>query len=360
MSDKQWMPLELVRTTAEFLGKKGVQSPRLDAEVLLAEVLSCQRLQLYTLFERALTEQELGRYRDFVRRRAAREPVSRILGRREFMGIDFTVTPEVLSPRPETEILAEEALKLLEPAPKKKKSAAVFEAMDRKMREFLTENAATIREGALPQELAQMLQTQEVTHAESAQSVSSVAATAAGDADGACVADGERVVLDLGTGSGCLPISLVKMARRVRAVAVDISTEALRVARSNAAAAGVAERIDFREGDFFAACAEDERFDLIVSNPPYLVPGDDGIWPEVAGYDPALALYGGADGLECYRKIIPQAGDFLKPGGALLLEIGQGQEQAVEQMLLAASPLATVTRIPDYAGVVRVLCAKDL
>ncbi len=350
MTEKEWRPLELVRTTAEFFGKKGIPSPRLDAEILLAEVLACQRLQLYTLFERALTPQELGRYRDFVRRRVAREPVSRILGRREFMGIDFQVTPAVLSPRPETEILAEEALKILDPAPKKKKSDAVFEAMDRKMREFLTENAATIREGAVPQELAQMLQASEVLPAGQTEGVPDVGPVARGD----------RRILDLGTGSGCLPVALVKLSKSVRAVAVDISPEALDVARRNAQTAGVAERIDFRAGDFFAACTEGERFDLIVSNPPYLVPGDEGIWPEVAGYDPELALYGGADGLECYQKIIPQAGAYLMPGGALLLEIGAGQQKAVRELIVAAYPSAVVEEIPDYAGIVRVLCARGI
>lgn len=357
MAEKEWKPLDLVRTTAAFFGTKEIPSSRLDAEVLLAHVLGCQRLQLYTLFDRFLTPEEVGRYRDLVRRRVAREPVSRILGSKEFMGLDFTVTPAVLSPRPETEILAEQALKLLDPAPKKKRSDAVFEAMDRKMREFLVENAATIRAGAVPQELVEVLKATELHHIEAAAQTVPAVPAASGAAAGE---DAERQVLDLGTGSGCLPVSIVKLGKRVRAVAVDCSPEALAVARGNAEANGVAERIEFRAGDFFAACREDERFDLIISNPPYLVEGDEAIWPEVAGYDPALALYGGADGLECYRRIVPEAGRFLKPGGSLLLEIGAGQEEAVREMILAASARATVEALPDYSGIIRVLCAQNL
>lgn len=363
--EKQWQPLELVKTTTEFFAGKGVPTPRLDAEVLLCAVLECSRLRLYTLLERPLTAQELERYRGMVRRRAAREPVSRILGRREFMGLDFRVTPDVLSPRPETEILVEQALKLLSPAPKKKRSDAVFEAFDKRVREFLVENAATIRAGVVPEELARLLSGSEVTQAELLEATEAAQCATGGNlrADEpreAAEPQGVRRVLDLGTGSGCIAVALAKLAKNIAVVAGDISGKALAVARENAENHGVAGAIDFREGDFFAVCAPDERFAMIVSNPPYLVEGDGDIWPEVSGYDPAQALYAGGEGLDCYRAIAERAREFLLPGGWLLLELGAGQYAAVRELILQHSPLAEVSSLADHAGITRVLCARDL
>lgn len=349
--DKQWQPLELIKTTADFFTSKGVPSPRLDAEVLLCEVLECSRIQLYSMFERALTSDELDKYREMVRRRAEREPVSRILGKREFMGLDFKVTSAVLSPRPETEILVEQVLHLMNPAGKKNKSEAVFEKMDLKLKEFVTEQAQNFDEGTMPAELAQMIKANEVFEAETSESQSVGVAREPKK---------NYKILDIGTGSGCIAISVVACERNCTAVAVDISTEALEIANENAHNLSAEKRIDFRQGDLFSSCNCDEKFDFILSNPPYIPEGDNGVWPEVAKYDPDLALYAGVDGLDCYRRLIPEAKKHLALDGYLLLEIGAGQFEAVKGLIHASSPLAEVEAIPDHAGIERVVVASGI
>ena len=190
--------LEVIQRSTEFLAKRDVESPRLQAELLLAHVLALPRMKLYLNFERALSPAETDSMRDLVKRRGTREPLQHILGSVSFCGLEMAVNRSVLIPRPETELLAEAGW------------------------EFLA---------------------------------------GAGEAASA---------LDLGTGSGCLAIALAVKCPAARVVATDISPEALAVARANAVRHSVAERIDFREGDGFAAVPAGARFDLIVSNPPYI------------------------------------------------------------------------------------------
>lgn len=309
MSERSWTALELVKITAEYLAQKGVPEARLDAEVLLGEVLGCSRMKLYTQHDRPLKSDEVGKYREMVRRRAGREPVSRILGRREFMGLPVKVTPDVLSPRPDTEILVEQALKVLRPDLKNIPLPAFDEAGHVK--------TATAAVGA-PQTKA----------------------------------------LDLCTGSGCVALALAAFCPEALVVATDISAEALLVAKENAEKLGLWLRLDLREGDLFKTCWDGETFDLIVSNPPYLVEGDDEIWPEVSDYDPALALYGGSDGLEFYRKILAEAELFLEPGGWVMLEVGHDQAGAVAGMMREFTLLEQIATEPDHAGIARVVKAR--
>jgi release factor glutamine methyltransferase len=163
-------------------------------------------------------------------------------------------------------------------------------------------------------------------------------------------------VLDLGTGSGCVAIAVAARLPGARVIAVDASAGALAVAKKNAAAANVAERVRFRQGDWFGGCRDGEVFDVVVSNPPYLVEGDKGIWPEVAQYDPHAALYGGRDGLDCYRRIIPDAPDWLAPEGWLFLEVGAGQAGRVSEMLRRRG-FRGVGVVQDYGGVERMVRA---
>lgn len=286
-SNEPWTPVPLIKTTAEYFASKGVPTPKLDAEILLRHVLGLKnRIELYTQFERPLTDAELSAYRELVRRRATREPVNRILGACEFMGLAFTITPAVLSPRPETEILVEQANKRLEANPAAR-------------------------------------------------------------------------VLDLGTGSGCIAIAIACMNREVAVTAVEVDPAALAVAQKNAEQhEAITERLAFREGDWFAALNDDERFDLILSNPPYIAEGDEAIWPEVKNFDPAGALYAGADGLDAYRRIAAEVTTWLNPGGAVLLEIGQGQENAVTALLQDAGMTSTEV-ICDHAGIGRVVIATS-
>jgi len=340
---KQWQPLELIKVTAQYLAQKQITPARLDAEVLLAAILDCSRIELYAKSETVLTDTQVTAYREYVRRRVNHEPVSRILGKKEFMGMDFTVTPAVLSPRPETEILVETVLKILDPAPKKKKSEAVFTALDQKMREFIIKQTAAERGETIPAELAAMLDAKPVT----------AAAATPVNPD---LPENPRI-LDFGTGSGCIAISLACLCPRAQITAVDIAPEALAVARQNAArlAAG---RINFVVSDWFAALSPDAPFDIIVSNPPYIANQEGGLEPEVRNFDPATALFAGADGLDAYRKILASAGRFLRPGGWLVFETGQGQTPAVKAMILEKFPAATVEISADHAGIDRVIGAK--
>ncbi len=356
MTDKTWTPLPLLKTTAAFLEAKGVPTPRLDAEVLLCQVLGCaSRIELFTGFERPLLAAELGRYRELVRRRGRREPVSRILGEREFMGIPFKVTPTVFSPRPETEILVEEVVRRLTP-PKPKRSAAVyakFEAALQKQQEGPA--AASVEAPPLPER-------DEIPPAEAdpvnLQASPPPSPLPIPETRTEETSISSPRVLDLGTGSGCIAVAVAALCPRTRVVATDISPAALAVARDNAGAADVNARVEFREGDLFAACRAGETFNLVLSNPPYLVAGDEAIWPEVYDYDPPEALYGGADGLAFYRRLAPEVEKWLNPGGVLLLEVGAGQAAAVTALLRAQAGLEDIHALRDYLGVERVVVAR--
>ena len=282
--------LEGIQRSSEFLAKKGVDSPRLQAELLLARVVGLARMQLYLNFERPLSGQETDALRELVKRRGQREPLQHILGTTSFCGYDIAVNRHVLIPRPETELLAEQGWK------------------------FLKQLAA---------------------------------------ADGL-----ELSALDLGTGSGCLAIALADKCPAIKMYASDISTEALDVAKENAVKNDVAKRIQFLHGDGFAALEPGLRFDLIISNPPYIPSAEiQTLAPEVRDYDPRRALDGGTDGLEFFRRLGSEAADFLKSGGKLMLEFGDGEADAIRAILEKEKWIVeTVTE--DYTGRLRTLVAR--
>lgn len=260
------------------LAKAGCGTPQLDARLLLAAAAGLSREEMILEPQRQLDAAGQSRFEQWLERREAREPVSRILGRREFYGRTFLLAPSVLDPRPDTETLVEAALALLQP--------------------------------------------------------------------------GARI-LDLGTGSGAIIVTLLAERSDVTGVAVDLSTEALAVAAANAAALGVADRLSLRAGSWFAPVSG--RFDLIVSNPPYIATSAvASLDPEVCAHDPLLALDGGADGLAAYRAIAADVAGFLDPDGQLLVEIGAGQAEGVTALFRHAGLLATGRR-EDLAGHVRCL-----
>jgi len=273
----------------EFLAKKGVDSPRLQAELLLARVVGLARMQLYLNFERSLSAEETDSLRELVKRRGQREPLQHILGSTSFCGYEIAVNRSVLIPRPETELLAEQGWR------------------------FLNELSA------------------------------------AGHA--------ELSALDLGTGSGCLAIALAAKCPGVKIYASDISGEALGVARENAVKNGVAERIEFLEGSAFEAVAVGVRFDLIVSNPPYIPSAEiETLAPEVRDYDPRSALDGGPDGLDFFRRLGREAGNFLKPHGKLMVEFGDGEAEAIRGILEEQKWIVEAVT-EDYTGRLRMLVA---
>lgn len=275
-------PLGLVEAAAGYFRDKGLDSPRLDAEVLLAHVLGTERLGLYLQFDKPLQPAEVDRYRDLVRRRARGEPSAYLVGRREFWSLAFEVGPGVLIPRPDTERLVEASLETM----------------------------------------------------------------------------GETGTLaELGVGSGAVVVALLAEKPGWSAWAVDIEPAPLAAAEKNAGIHGVADRLTLLAGDLFEPLAG-RRFDLIVSNPPYVeTAAIEGLAPDVARYEPRRALDGGADGLDALRRILARAGEHLLPGGALAVEFGAGQEGAVERLAREAG-FDTVEILADYAGKPRVLRAR--
>ncbi len=283
-----WTVKALLGWTTDFLHKKGVEprEARLEAQVLLAHVMGCARIELVARSDEQPTDAERAAFKDLIRRRVDGWPVAYLVGRREFYLLPFEVSPAVLIPRPETETLVLEALRLLKgkPAPR---------------------------------------------------------------------------VLDLGTGSGCVAVSVAHQCRPAAVTAVDVSPDALEVARRNAARHGVADRVTFLRGDLFAPLPTDSAFDLIVSNPPYVTPAElAGLAPEVRDHEPRVALDGGPDGLAFYRRIAADAGRFLAPGGSVLVEVGWTQDAAVRAIFEGNPELTVGPSVKDAGGRPRVVTAR--
>ena len=277
-----WTILKVIQWTTEYLRGKGFTQPRADAEVLLAHVLGKERVQLYLSFDKPLAGEELARYRSFLRRRAAHEPTQYITGKQEFWSLDFEVTPAVLIPRPETEVIVEKALEIAGEKP--------------------------------------------------------------------------ALVLDLGTGSGAISVALAHEREGIRVVAADKSWPAIEVARRNALRNGVAGRIFFMVMDLFEALDARPLFDIIVSNPPYVSDAEFlDLAPEIANYEPPVALRGGGNqGLATIKRILEQFEAHLKPHGALLMEIGLGQAEILEAVI-PGHWAGRFEFIKDYSGIRRVL-----
>lgn len=276
-----WTTLKVLNWTKEFLASKGVLNARLESEWLLCAATGLDRVGLYLNFERPLIDSELSVFRAMVARRARREPLQHILGTQEFCGLEFEVTPDVLIPRLDTEVLVSEAIA--------RKPAA-------------------------------------------------------------------RSVLDIGTGSGCVAVALALQLAQTNVTATDISAAALAVAARNAERHAVS--VEFLCGSLFAPLVG-RRFDLIVSNPPYIPENDiAALEPEVRDFDPHGALNGGPDGMNFFRTLIPEAKDYLNPGGFLLFEIGIGQADDVTQLFLTAGGYAQPFTALDPGGIQRVVGAR--
>lgn len=251
--------LEIIQRTTEFFGRRGIENPRLNAELLIGHALGLPRMQLYLQFERPLTEPELARLRPLVKRRGDREPLQHLVGETDFAGLKLKVDRRALVPRPETEMLVTLLVERLVPPP--------------------------------------------------------------------------RRVLDLGTGSGAIALGLARAWPEADVQAVDVDGEALALARENAAANGLGARVRFAQADWFAAIPADERFDLIVSNPPYLSESEvAAAQPEVRDHEPRHALTPGGDGTSALRLILAEARRRLAPGGLLACETGVGQHAELQRI----------------------------
>ncbi|SHE97298.1 peptide chain release factor N(5)-glutamine methyltransferase [Desulforamulus putei] len=272
----------------EFLNLHNIQSANLDAQVLLSKVTGLDRTGLFLQGERDLTAEQQQQYRSLLDRRAWGEPVAYLTGFKEFMGLDFVVTPAVLIPRPDTELLVETALEYLKKTHKK-----------------------------------------------------------------------NPLAVDVGTGSGAIAISLACLVPELRVLAIDLSAEALAIARQNARLHRVEGRIDFMQGNLLEPMPPEMKgsIDVITANLPYIPSGDiPGLMPDVKDFEPHLALDGGLDGLDLYRLLIPGACRFLQPGGLLLMEIGPGQGEPARRILPADRWHSEIKL--DLAGRQRLVAAK--
>lgn len=288
--------LEAIQKSAGFLDRKGIESPRLQAELLLAHLLRMPRMKLYLNFERALTDAETNALRELVKRRATREPLQHIVGSTSFCGFEITVNRHALVPRPETELLAETGWKFLA-APKPGEGGSTLNAQP-------------------------------------------------------------STAFDFGTGTGCIAIALAAKVPAARITALEISPEALALARENALKNNVADRIEFLSGDGLATVPAGRSFDLVISNPPYIPSAEIAtLEPEVKDFDPRAALDGGADGLEFYRRLAAGAGAFLKPDGKIMVEFGDGQADAIRKLFEDEKWIVEAVK-EDYSQRARILIAK--
>ena len=269
---------------ASRLQEKNIDSPRLDAEILLAHVLNCRRLNLYVDSDKILPLEIILKFNELINRRLKNIPVAYLVGKKDFMGLSFAVDENVLIPRPETEILTE------------------F------VGEFLRSTKNNV------------------------------------------------IFADLGTGSGAISISILKFVKNARACAVDISEKALDVAKFNAQKFNVENRLEFFCGDLFLPL-KGRIFNAIVSNPPYIPTKDLKTLQYEVKKEPQLALDGGKDGLNFYRRIISDAPKFLLNGGLLAVEIGINQANSVKK-LFEQENFADIQIFKDLAGIERVVSGK--
>jgi len=275
---------ECVDRAARRLKVAGIETARMESRLLLAHCLGVNEARVIGYPEAPV--EDVAGFERLVSRRAAREPLSRILGRREFWSLPFRITPDTLDPRPDSETTIEAALRAL----------------------------------------------------------------------GKGAADRAVSILDLGTGSGCLLLSLLHELPLARGLGVDISPGAARVARDNAVALGMSGRAGFVVADWAAPLSG--RFDVVLSNPPYIQSCEiEDLEPEVAFGDPRLALDGGPDGLDCYRSLAAALSNIMSVEGVAVFEIGAGMDGAVEKMM-SEIELKIVERASDISGKVRVLVFK--
>ena len=254
---------ELLNRSDQFLAERGIESSRLDAEVLMADLLDMERINLYVKYDYPLKSTEINRYRERIKKRAQRIPVAYITEKKEFMSLEFTIKDGVLIPRPDTENLVE----------------AVIEYCRNKELEN-------------PQ------------------------------------------IIDVGTGSGAIAVSLAHYLKEAKVVGVDLSAQALKVARENMEKHELSERMSILKSDLLAEFIKREikGIDIIVSNPPYISEAEMEELPPEVKKEPETALKAGKDGLDYYRRLIPEAEQVLKEGGSLFLEIGYQQAETVSKL----------------------------
>lgn len=286
MAEQVWTLGSLLDWTAKHLAQKGCESPRIDAEVLLAHAVGCKRIDLYGMRHGEEASVDIRkRYRELISRRLDGAPVAYLVGKKEFFGLEFKVSPAVLIPRPDTEVLITACLDLGKKHPQPR-------------------------------------------------------------------------IVDVGTGSGCIPIALAKHLPKAEVTTIDMSPEATAIAIENAGKHSVFDRVRFLQGDVLEPVAS-ETFDFVVSNPPYIAHEEWAALPSgVRDYEPRLALDGGPGGFDVFNRLIEQARERLVPGGWLVIEIGSPQEKQAREKIEAIADYELFPTILDGSGHPRVLKAR--
>ncbi len=320
----------------KILVENDVPSPRLNAELLLQFVLGRERAYLYAHPECELTAEEQAEYNEVIAQRARGCPTQYITGHQEFWGLDLLVSPAVLIPRPETEHVVETVLELV--------------------KEYYAE------------------------HQHHTENPSAEAAAACAQID-----SGQIRIVDVGVGSGCIALALASELPQAEIYGCDISEEALEMARVNAARLGLGSHVLFRKSDLLevyletatasaagsatatagstalapAAVSGGGQFDFVVANPPYVGESEwDKVQKQVREFEPRIAVFCGTEGMDVYRRLVPQARQALRPGGWLVMEIGYSSEEKVKMLLAADRGWSNVQITPDLAGIPRVAAAR--
>jgi len=307
---ENWTIQKLLNWITAYFTDKGIDAPRLSAELLLSHVLSLKRIELYTQFDKTVDQQQLHILHALTKRAGQNEPVAYLTSKTEFYSIELDITPDCLIPRPETELLVERAV------------------------EFLRRRIAErpVMQGALQE-------------------------GPACDASGAPT----QFVCDLCTGSGCIAVAIAANFPQTRIVATDICDSALEVAAANVEKHRLKDRVTLLHGDLFDPLIrqlDTTKFDLIVCNPPYVSALEfEALDKNVKDYEPKIALFAGTDGLDIYRRIIEKVDTFLKPDAALILEIGYAQGPAVRELIERTGAFAEITIEKDIHNNDRIITA---
>jgi release factor glutamine methyltransferase len=289
-SNDTWTIQRLLNWVTEYLTSKGIESPRLSAELLLSYVLALKRIDLYTQFDKQVPQDQLDKLHELVKRAGLYEPVAYLTGKTEFYSLELDITADCMIPRPETELLVQRAI------------------------EFLRTRS------------------------------------------------GVQYVCDLCTGSGCIAVAIAKNSPDALITATDISAAVLEVAARNVEKHGLKEQVRLLCGDLFEPVIQQldvSQFDLIVCNPPYVSISEyENLDKNIKDYEPQFALLAGEDGMDVYRKIFEKVDDFLKPGAALMLEIGYAQGSAVRELLEQTGAFGEVKIEKDFHDNDRIVIAK--
>ncbi len=296
LKDRRMKADDLIIRLRQMMVEASIESAMLDARLIVQNASGMSAAELISRGQFPLSTQVIEIAQEFCNRRIAGEPVSRLRGEREFWGLSFKISADTLDPRPDTETLVEAAIKRANVILKERQATEGSQGIHKPLR-----------------------------------------------------------ILDLGTGSGCILISLLKELPNITGVGIDLNPGALEISRENAIRHGVADRVEFRHGSWWDAVHDGESFDLIVSNPPYIPESDIGnLAPEVRNHDPFMALSGGADGFDSYKIILGNLKKHLGCGGFALLEIGKDQEKELARLVDESNMWVSDSYI-DLGGILRVV-----